>query len=223
MINKEFQSIYERLVKKNEGCGIDYELLEGCFQKIVYQDFDYDYDARLDNDEILKNSYTIIARKSKQYFYKTTIIEFTKKINSFLYFWYLDRSEGVLKKVYLKNIVKEDKRCYIMGYTQVSNSLKAMNSISHTPIILKFYLELWKDILNTNAVVVMEPCGICHIDNDDLFSDTLKIENKETIKEIGKVSSQSITSEKVAIKLGMERIENLYHCSTLGPVYFGNL
>ena len=104
MINKDFQLIFERVVKKNEGCGIDYELLEGGYQKKVYQDFDYDYDARLDNDEILKNSYTIVARKSEQYFYKSTIIEFTKKTNFFLYFWDLDRSEGILKKVYLKNI-----------------------------------------------------------------------------------------------------------------------
>lgn len=223
MINEGVVKCFNEVSKKYAKKDVKFNILLGQAQKKNLLEFDNEYDARLDDLMYIDNAITIISEFKGDYLYKTTMIFLDQEdmMKCKYFFWKHNKNENVLKKIYIKDIV-ENNRCCIMGYTQASRNLKERKSVSLKPIMLMFYLDLCTKICKENITLLMEPCGICEFEEESaLNKDIFQITNLNVVDSFGKVRLESKVSEKTANILGMRKLNEVYHCTTLGPVYIG--
>ena len=88
---------------------------------------------------------------------------------------------------------------------------------------MSIYLNLiYKLIYDCNLFVYGEPCGVCRL-NRSLFHENFLDINNKILGCLGQVDPESIASFKMVNKLKMSLIEDLYHETTLGPIYFSQI
>lgn len=216
-----------REVKKYVACNVkdrrtvDFDILVGRSQIIQLEEFNNEYDGRLENEHYSSNSFTIIVyvRETNKIIGKATFFILDYSIWKEIFFW--KQNGDILEKERLNNFIKDtSKECIIMGYGQISNDIRNGNNFSYKGKIIEYYYSVLKFMMRRReSMLYCEPCGYYCLSNHFLESDELKVSDFNYEK-IGRVCSESVVSEKIVKHLHFKKLDLCYHYSTLGPIYY---
>jgi hypothetical protein len=236
--------IFDYIDKEDNKNGfIGYLAVTGKDQMIMDEEFDNEYDYRLNMEEYLNNSLTIVARIKETgviigkgtiyfcdyniykdvFFWKRTHDTYNSLAMQFCQHGYDNIKIRLSKKTLsaYKDIIGNI--CIVLGFTQVASSVRFSSDIFNQYKVTTFYLNLVKKLIHEwNLFVYLEPCGVCRVDPSLLGEEFLDISNN-AIPNLGRVDPESTASFKLAQKVGMLLMEDLYHNSTLGPVLFSKI
>lgn len=213
-------------VKKYVACNIkdrrkvNFDILVGRSQIIQLKEFNDEYDGRLENEDYLNHSFTIIVyvEKTNKIIGKATFFILDDSIWKEIFFW--KQNGDILQKEKLNNFIKDTgKECIIMGYGQISNDIRHSDNFSYKGKIIEYYYSVLKFLLKRReSMLYCEPCGCYYLSNQILESDELKVSDFDYEK-IGRVCAESVVSEKIVKHLHFKRLDLCYHYLTLGPIY----
>ena len=199
--------------------GIRYSIAYSENQKREIENFSND--IRLYENDYLDNSITIYAFAEDEIIAKTTIYFLNYNMYKNIYFWSLNGN--VLEKKYLsdfKEIIGEI--CIILAYSQISINLKDKSVVSLKYMIIKFYIDLYKEIIcKLKIFCYIEPTGVLYIDQNSRDKEKLIIGQDINIKtnQMGKVANESVVADKIAHTLGLYKVDNLFHYISGGSIY----
>ena len=221
--NEVFNYIVEIVHKENSKNNDHmFDIVTGMDQIIIDKQFNNEYDIRLNDQEYLNNSITILGKDNGTLLGKATIFITGYDTYSKEFFWEYDEVNNILVKKYLseyKDIIGD--LCLTLGYAQISDNIREKTSMFHKSRLISIYVTVLQEILRIKEIFVhVEPCGFVFLTNEQLSAEKLAIEGGSAYEILGRVYPESIVSYKVAEKYGLHKMHNLFHHMTLGPVFF---
>ena len=210
------------LSENNKRKTIEYEILSGQNQLTIAKYFE-SYDCRLDDDVYQRDSCTIVGKlkNTNVILASGTLFVTDYECYKSVFFWKKTDDNCKLKKVYLeryRQLIGDV--CVTLGFTQFTGSIRVSGDMLTKMKMVNMFYNLINNIIHDwNVFVHVEPCGVCFVGYELLTESVLEID-EDVICNLGAVSPDSIVSYKIAKKFGMTKMENLFHDTTLGSVFF---
>lgn len=216
------KNMAERVLQENGGA-VEYEILYG-EEQMSMAEYVGVSDYRLENTLYRRDSFTILGRlhKGKNIFATSTLFVTGFPLYKDIMFWKKTTDGKSLEQVFLgryADLVGDV--CVTLGYTQfVERAGRERDMLSRARMTRMFYRLIYSVIYEMEIFVHVEPCGVCFLEPQFLKKGTELLLNDGKKEHLGEVNPESIVSYKIAKKLGMIQMEELYHDMTLGPVFF---
>lgn len=208
----------KRTVKEDKLVG--FEIATGKEQMIILEEFDCDVDGRLYYSDYFKNSLTAVVwdRRDNKVVGKATFYLLDYSVWNAIEFW--EKKGLILHKRYLRDcILSKEKKVAILGYGQISHSVRNGINMGLKRKIMEVYCATVKAIINVDEYILFcEPCGVFSLNHEVVKQKELDIRNFNQ-ELFGVVHDESVVSEKLMKVFDMEKIENCYQLSTLGSLY----
>ncbi|MCL1918326.1 MAG: hypothetical protein FWG14_08425 [Peptococcaceae bacterium] len=226
MTKNEIIRSAEDFCAKNSTKKVEYRLCVGEEQRSKDPSFGGRYDSKLDEEAYLNNSFTVVARnKSDMSFLgRTTLFLMGYDVYKDIFFWKLheDEEQTFLLKVWLgecKDLIGD--LCITLGFTEIAGEIRFSPDLAYQyktgMDLFGFVKQLVSDSEN---FVYLAPLGEFSFDEETLSLDKVILFPEINVSEFGAVHPEGWAKAKLAQKLKMCKVDNLYGNDDLGPVFF---
>jgi len=218
-MNKEdlIYKIVKKMVDLNDSSDLlDYKIIQDNDNFLC----DIPSDYRVDRS---KNNYIEVYAidKRNNVISKATFLIYDESDFKNIVFW--KKRGNLLEKVTLADYKKDvGDLCLVFAYSEIKEGIDENHFLSYKYEMFKAYINICDYILNElNIFSYVEPTGVMFFNEKDRKSGIIDLDNNRYIlKNLGKVLSESMVTDKLFKMFNFYQVKDLYNYYHGGKIYF---